>query len=172
MPITNTTSATGVEQEAEKSSSDRQRVVSWAYPDWKQQAPPLSIIHPKPPHYHDSLSNELHIHLISDSFGAHAEQCSNETCREEEDTVLDAELNVGVLVGAKCAEDTLKSYEIDVGFYYTEPDSPFQPEDRSLCRVITDYDIAVGKERWADLVQMLAGKPLDPRLRHDSGGQG
>jgi hypothetical protein len=175
MPITNTTLAKGAEEEGETSSSDRQRVISWAYPDWQQQAPPLSIIHPKPPHYHDSLFNERPLHHDPDSFGEHAERYRDEAC-EEEDVVPDAnELNVHLLVGAKSAEDTLRSYEIDVGFYYSEPDSSFELlADRSLCKVITDDAIAVGKERWAQLVQNLAGGHIGSlsRSRRDSGVHG
>ena len=172
MPVTNTTLAKGAEDEGQTSSSDRQPVVSWAYPDWQQQAPPLSIIHPKPPHYHDSLFNERPLRHDPDLPGEHAERF----CNEEEDVVPDADvLNVRLLVGAKSAEDTLRSYEIDAGFYYPEPDSSFELEaDRSLCKLITDDAIAVGKERWAKLVQNLAGGDIDCLLqsRRDSGVQG
>ncbi|KIM82472.1 hypothetical protein PILCRDRAFT_785193 [Piloderma croceum F 1598] len=169
MPTTEVTLAKGAEEEGETSSSGRQRVVSWAYPDW-QQAPPLSIIHPKPPHYHDSLFNERPLRHDSDSFGEHAGYRN-----EKEDVVPDADaLNVHLLVGVKSAEDTLRAYEIDVGFYYSEPDSSFELEaDRSLCKLITDDAIAVGKERWAQSVQNLAGGDIDSLLqsRRDSGVQ-
>jgi hypothetical protein len=170
MPITNATLATGVEEEGEKSSSDRPPIVLWAYPDWKHQPLPSSIIHPKPPHYHDSLSNNLYIGHDLDSFNRHR----SEPCREEGVAVDAVELNVDLLVGAKSAEETLKSYEIDVGFYFAESGSTFHLEDRSLCKTITEDDIAVGKRRWADLVQNLAGGLISPhsRSRDHSEGQG
>jgi hypothetical protein len=174
MPIINTTLAKGAGEECKKSFSDRQRIVSWAYPDWQQQAPSLSIIHPKPPYYHDSLFNERYPPHDPGSFGGHGERYT-ETCREDEDVVLDAdELNVDLLVGAKSAQDTLKSYEVDVGFYYSELDSSLQVEDQRLCKPVTDDDVAVGKERWAELVQSLTGGHIISRSqsRHDSGGQG
>jgi len=173
LPITNTTLAKGAGEEGTTSSSDRQRVVSWAYPDWQQQAPPLSTIHPKPPYYHGSLFNERPLRHDPDEFGEHKERYRSEAC--EEDVVPDAdELNVHLLVGAKFAEDTLRSYEIDVGFYYPEPDSSFELEaDRNLCKLITDDAIAIGKERWAQLVQNLTGGHISSlsQSRRDSGAQ-
>jgi hypothetical protein len=130
----------------------------------------LSIIHPKPPHYHDSLFNERSLRHVPDS---HAKGYSKKACEEE---VSDAdELNVPLLVGAKSAEDTLKLYEIDAGFYYSEPDSYSELEaNRSLCKVITDDDIAVGKERWVRLIQNLAEEHISSpsQSRRDSGVQG
>lgn len=158
MPITSTTVAQGVE---EKSSSDRQRrVVSWTYPDLKRQAPSSIIIHPKPPHYQDSLYTDLHVCRDMGLLSRHVQRCRSETF-EDEDAL---ELNVDLLVGAKSAEDTLKLYEINAGFYYAEPDS-HHPEDRDLCRVITDDEIAAGKDRWAHLVQNLTGMYISPRSR-------
>src|SRR5882762_1835850 len=178
MPITNTTLAHGVKEEGRK-FSDRFRVVSWAYPDLKQQAPPSSITHPKPPHYHDSLFNDPSACRYAGSFGRLDEKCRSETSGVDAAIVQDAEeLNVELLVGVKCAEDTLKLYEIGVGFYYAEPDSSSQLEERSLCRAITDDDITVGKERWADLVRNLTSEyssfspPRHDNGRQDNGRQG
>ena len=171
MPIINATLVTTVEVEGEtSSSSDRPPVASWVYPDLEQE-PSLSIIHPKPPHYHDSLSHVLGVGRDLDSFDRFSEQWRSEAGGEEDDEV---ELNVDLLVGAKAAEDSLKSYEIDVGFYYAKPESAFHLQDRSLCNTITDDHIAVGKRRWRDLVENLTEGliSLHSRSRRDSAGQG
>ena len=164
MPITDTTLAQGVEEDGKELSFDRQRV-SWAYPGSKRHVLP-SIIHPKPPHYHDSLSNSLHACGHADSLGRHAGGYKCEISGNKESDVLDAEeLNVDLLVGAKCAEDALKSYEIDAGFYHAIPDSQHERENRSLCRVITEEEIAVGKGRWAELVRSLTRERSSARSR-------
>jgi hypothetical protein len=172
MPITNATLVTAVEvEEGTSSSSDRPPVVSWVYPDLKQEALPSSIIHPKPPHYHDSLSHGFGVYRDLESFGRFTDQWRSEAGGEEGDEV---ELNVDLLVGAKAAEDSLKSYEIDVGFYYAKPESALHLQDRSLSKTIADDHIAVGKQRWRVLVENLAGGliGLHSCSRRDSGGQG
>lgn len=149
--------AAGVE--LEKRSYDR--TVSWVYPDSKQYIHPSSISHAKPPHYNGSLSIPIR---VRDDPEPEDRETGKFNGRCEEKAVAD-ELNVALLVGAMSAEDSIKQYEIDVGISCVTS-NPVVPPSCNLCRTITNDEITLGQERWAELVKTLTGdEPISTRSR-------
>lgn len=161
MLIANSKPANGGVREPEHSFFIHRSRVSWLYPDASLQFLPSVVIHPKPPHYHDSLLSVNRM-CCNGSFDNDAGESRNRLVAVGGE---DIELNIELLVGAKYTEAILESYETDVGFHCYEPDSTLQNRvpALSLSRNITEKDIAIGKQRWVEMVKLLAEGPLMSR---------
>lgn len=114
--------------------------MSWVYPDPRLQvASSLATVHPKPPHYQGSLF------------------CKWASCQDEGLEAEDVELNAKLLTGVLSAEEALEPYETAVGI--VSPINP-RPKESILWRAVTNEDIAVRGQQWAELVKNLVEGPL------------